>query len=418
MNNHYSKINISIILMSLICILSITACQVKVNNSDKQKSIKSVVADNSDKISNMQSLVGTWKAKLDGDKPWDFIIDIVYTPNESKLLLSSNFHKFHYLPLDSTIKDNCLEFFMNDVEHRMTFNLKKTDSKILSGTLKQYDKIININFNKISETPTDNNYYVDFERVSPEQRISQLKEHAEYADDSTTIPFTYKLNEGNLYKDIINKYKINDEVKGKTDVELMVALLNVVCDNFPHNGNSKMPEKRDLISVVNYAKENLEGVNCRLLSIILSELCRAYGVPAKHISCLPKEDPCDECHVVVHAYSENLGQWIMLDPTFRLILKNEKNEYVNLSMLRNSLINDLKIIPNENAGHNGSPFSVDDYRSYMTKNTFRFSCATDYYFGAEEGYKKNVANMLIPKNYTQSKKERITTSPRAFWAKP
>jgi len=54
----------------------------------------------------------------------------------------------------------------------------------------------------------------------------------------------------------------------------------------------------------------------------------------------------------------------------------------------------------------------------MTKNTFRFSCATDFYFGAEGGRNRNIENMLVPLNYIEDTEERNTTSDSVFWVIP
>jgi hypothetical protein len=54
----------------------------------------------------------------------------------------------------------------------------------------------------------------------------------------------------------------------------------------------------------------------------------------------------------------------------------------------------------------------------MTKNTFRFSSATDLYYGADEGMNGNVENMLVPKGYTDDAAERTTISEEAFWVLP
>ena len=250
------------------------------------------------------------------------------------------------------------------------------------------------------------------------ERWQQLSEFSEYKDDNRKIPFTYELNQKEKYKELINKYDLDSVVKWYEDVELMKVLLNWFCDNFKHNGSTGLPSKHDAITLTNHYKKHPDGINCRGVSIILAEILRAYGVPAKHITCMPKEAVFDDCHVVVHAYSKKLNQWIMLDPTYRLILQNSKGDYINLPMLREALINKDELIPNTNAGHNGEAFDINDYCEYMTKNTFRFMCATDYYFGAEEGVGKNRKNILVPVNYSDDISKSNTTSDKAFWALP
>ena len=119
------------------------------------------------------------------------------------------------------------------------------------------------------------------------------------------------------------------------------------------------------------------------LSVILAEMLRTCGIEAKAIMCIPSSEPCEECHVVVHAWSRSLNQWVMLDPTYRLILRNRDGRPMSLPMLREALANEEPLYPNSTAGRNGQPFSMEYYRAYMTKNTFRFACATDFYAGGD-----------------------------------
>jgi transglutaminase-like putative cysteine protease len=245
------------------------------------------------------------------------------------------------------------------------------------------------------------------------QRLAQLKNYDTYKDDGISIPFTYDLNRRDLYTELINEYDLDAVVEGHSDVDLMMILLNWVCDNFEHNGGSGLPDERDAVSLIKYYNENPGGINCRGVAMILAELLRLYGIEAKHITvCSPDEDAY--VHVVTHAYSKELNQWIMLDPTYRLILKDEKGKYMDLAMLRNSFINNEQIFANENAGHNKEKFTIDSYKRFMVDYMFRFTCTTHYTFGSEGG-----ENILIPVGYDEkTQAEVITTSPTAFWIIP
>ena len=203
---------------------------------------------------------------------------------------------------------------------------------------------------------------------------------------------------------------------GHSDIDLMIALLNWVCDNFAHNGNSGVPYDRDIISIINFSKENTGGLNCRLLAIMLAELLRLYGIEAKHITAHPIEDSF--VHVVTHAYSRKYNQWIMLDPTFRLYLKNGNGNYMDLAELRDSFIDNEEIFANNNAGRNGWRFDMNSYKRFIVDYLFRFSCATNFTFGTEDGRGENHRNILVPVGFNEQTGDIITTSANAFWAAP
>lgn len=271
---------------------------------------------------------------------------------------------------------------------------------------------------KGSVKTTDKELDEDYPNYTYQDRLEQLTDFSEYGGKNTVIPFTYQLKFRDKYNDLIDAYNLDAVTAGCDDVELMMKLMNWVCDNFQHNGMSGLPKKHNAYEIIDFCKDNSYAINARGLSILLAELLRLYGIPAKHITCMPKEAVFEDCNVVVHAYSEKYGQWIMLDPTYRLILKNENGDYVNLPMLRKILINNQPLYMNEEAGRNGNAFDMEYYREYMTKNTFRFSCATDFGFGSEEGTGNNIRNMLIPLNYDEDKSQRTTTSEETFWALP
>lgn len=373
-----------------------------------------------DRKNDLSQFRGQWKGIYESgqNEIYDIVLDIDPNNSEEKVLFSSDSWNCYFFPVNWEVKNGQMILSMNDETHRVIISLSFNDSKMLCGTYEQYGNSYVLSLDKASDTPAFGKFYRNTYTFAELERKQQLVDYATYAEDDVTISFTYDLNNRTEYENIIKEYNLDKLTDGMTDVDLMIALLNWVCDNFRHNGSSGMPKQRNANMIIDYCKQNPSGINCRGLSILLAEMCRVYGIPSKHITCMPKEALFDECHVVVHAYSEELGQWIMLDPTYRLILQDEKGDYINLSMLRNFLINDINLIPNENAGRNGNVFDINNYRTYMTKNTFRFSSATDFYYGAEDGYNGNVDNMLIPVNYTDGDSERTTTSDGVFWQIP
>lgn len=369
--------------------------------------------------SDLSSYGGIWEGEITTSfLTYDAIFDIYVEDETQKVLISSNTCNIKYQEVNWSVKDNVLEILMNDEAHRAEIKLSFTDNKTLKGTYFQYGETDEISFYKTSDKAANGSFTYIYPNYTYKERLQQLKDFTEYEEDNVTIPFSYDLDQRNKYEELIQEYDLDSLTKGYEDIDLVIVLLKWVSDNFKHNGNSGLPVDRDAFNLIDFYKENPDGINCRGLSILLSELLRVYGIPAKHITCMPKEKVFNDCHVVVHAYSKKLNQWIMLDPTFKLVLQNEYGDYINLQTLRKMLINNETLISNKDAGWNGNSFDMEDYREYMTKNTFRFTCATDFYFGAEARVNRNIDNMLIPKGYTEDKSERTTTSDTAFWVLP
>lgn len=92
--------------------------------------------------------------------------------------------------------------------------------------------------------------------------------------------------------------------------------------------------------------------NCRRLSLILSQLLRAFNFKAYHITCCPYEEPFDDCHVIVNVYCPSLNKMIILDPTYNLYIMKESGTIIDVKEFRNALINDEKLIFNKDYFNN------------------------------------------------------------------
>ena len=113
---------------------------------------------------------------------------------------------------------------------------------------------------------------------------------------------------------------------------------------------------------------------------------------------MPYEEPFDDCHVVVDCLLPS-GKRIMLDPTWRLYLKDKDGEYVSLPRLRELLLAGEPIFENPTADYNGQGFAKEYHRNYMTKNCFRFARSTLAKEGVDGRTKTSRYIELIPKGY-------------------
>lgn len=361
-----------------------------------------------------------------------------------------------YPPNEWRAEGGAITFSFYDSPWRAEFILRPQSDQTFTGTFTQYGKSANITFTRSSASPAPEGKLqtqFQFEGKTENEWLAELRRFPSFSNRGEKIPFTYELNRLDKSRSMIELYGVDKIIGSGTDIDQMKALLDVISRNFVHNGSIAVPEQLDPLSVIAYHNQ-YGGIECRGLSVILAEMLRVCGIPAKPVMCISSVEP-SECHVVVHAYSASLKQWVMLDPTYRLMLKNEKGQYISLPMLRDALIHGETLIPNDDAGHNGQPFYLPYYRAYMAKNTFRFACATDFYFGGErfadtdvkgEGgsdaaelfgsssqdslspeqrkavLDQNTQNMLVPAGYDvpyrYSRSEKLTTYADGFWAAP
>ena len=241
-------------------------------------------------------------------------------------------------------------------------------------------------------------YYIT-KHTTYTRRIEQLNNFPDFVDDGTQITFTFDLNRRDLYMDMIEEFGLDEITAGHEDVELMRVLLNWVSNNFPHHGNSGLPDNRDAMSIIGYIRENPRGINCRGLAILLAEVLRLYGIEAKHITVIPPEDE-HPVHVVTHAFSRELQQWIMLDPTYGIYLTDENGNFMNLYTLRRAFAEGAPLFANADAGHNNRRFNMREFRQFTACYLFRFSTGTHFGFGSEHGDDDNLRLMLVPYSFS------------------
>lgn len=218
---------------------------------------------------------------------------------------------------------------------------------------------------------------------------------------------------------ILEKYNFSTYLKdvNAASDEIVFQVLAFVCNHFGHDGGCNLTEKRNITGLIEFCESNDNKTNCRGLAMLLASLLRLVGVKARHITCMPYEDPFRDCHVVVDCLLPS-GKRVMLDPTWRLYLKDEEGEYVSLERFRKLLLSGDPVFANEDASYNGGTFDLEYYRNYMTKNTIRFSRGTLYKDGLDDYAAR--ALVLVPakypvKNFSSIVRKDFVFDDRAFW---
>lgn len=255
--------------------------------------------------------------------------------------------------------------------------------------------------------------------VSLGQRLTLLEQFPHFSGKGANIPFTYELFVRENCRRTIERYDLDSRMKGLTDSERILALLEWVSGHFCQDGSAAPPWPFTPDSMVEYCETHQNSTNCQGLAAILAGLLRAYGIPAKSIYCMPAEHPFADCHVVVHAYSAALKQWILLDPSYCCVVFDENGNYLDLPGLRQAYIQGRhQLLHTWDKFHHPNP--AEDFPfwlGYMAKNTFRFSCTLSHSGCLALDWKKQVE--LIPDGYQHhSGDETVTSDSRAFWAFP
>lgn len=344
------------------------------------------------------------------------------TPLRMKMSFSSSGH-YHFEPNCVYEKDGYFCYEINDEYYRMVYHIQYRNGE-LEGFYVQHGKTTPVRYVKLDDVPEDAPYqFLPPEVYVPETnqtRIEILKQYAKY-DRSKEYGCDNAFVLGGKVPPILEKYHYSEYIKGldPTRDEIAFKLLDFVCDHFGHNGSGGLGSGRSITDLIEFCEKNDHKSNCRGLAILLASLLRLNGIKAQHITCLPYEEPCRDCHVVVDCLLPS-GKRIMLDPTWRLYLRDKEGQYVSLPQLREILLADEPIFENSTAAYNGTAFAKEYHRNYMIKNTLRFARCTLNKDGVDGRTMTSRYIELIPQGYptekfSKSEKAGFVYNDLEFW---
>lgn len=242
-----------------------------------------------------------------------------------------------------------------------------------------------------------------------------------------TLPrFTYmNPNDSNLVQ--LRKHFNLDSIAGSGDeISKIKNLLYWVHNIVPHDGNSRNPEERNTIAMVELCKKENRGVNCRMMAQMLNECYLAMGFKSRFITCMPKV-MINDCHVINAVYSNTLNKWLWMDPTFNAYVTDEKGNLLGIGEVRERLRNNQPVVLNEDANWNNKNKQTKEYYLdyYMAKNLYYVTCPLQSEYNAEINYPGKKWSMyisLVPEGYSTNGKPGATAydshNDSYFWQSP
>ncbi len=212
-------------------------------------------------------------------------------------------------------------------------------------------------------------------------KLQVLKESKPYNSRSAeyTKLFTYAQPDDSILQRSREYFNL-DSVAGKgDDISRIKNLLYWVHDVVRHDGSSGWPDCHfNLPDLVNLAKEQERGYNCRFMAFMLTEALLAEGIPARYITCQSKAWNTDnDCHVICVAWSTSLNKWVWIDPTFAAYVSDENGLLLHPGEVRYRLQNDLPLVLNEDANWNHEEMQTKEWYldHYMAKNLYLLSAS-------------------------------------------
>lgn len=218
-----------------------------------------------------------------------------------------------------------------------------------------------------------------------EERIGALK-MADAFRSERTVSIKYPADEDrDSYEELKNAYPIQSVAGEGDDFERAVRLLKWLSANTKHKGNYDNHVKAHAKPLLDYSfGKDENGINCAALSQALTEMLLAVGIKARKIFMMPLSPYDSDNHVVVEAYSEKIGKWYMLDPTYGL--------YASYNGIPQSIMEIRALLAdgerpefNSDSHYNGEKYDIEFTYDYYAKNMYWFFLTDVQGYSFEKG---------------------------------
>jgi hypothetical protein len=252
-----------------------------------------------------------------------------------------------------------------------------------------------------------------------------LKKFSKYSDSAIYIPTT-TFQKADKLLEFRLKYNLDSIAGTGNEFSKIVNLMRWVHRIVRHDGSSMNPANKSADQLITICKQENRGVNCRMMAMILNDAYLSMGFKSRYITCLPKGEKFQECHVINMVYSNDYKKWLWMDPSFEVFVMDENNIPLGIHEVRDKLINDQFVKLSDGLNWNGKPYSGGEEKylhEYMAKNLFRFSIPVESVSGYESKGNSRVYIDLFPVGYNPSNFEfgvkignkYYTTNSEDFW---
>lgn len=184
--------------------------------------------------------------------------------------------------------------------------------------------------------------------------------------------FSY-LDEYYLLKE---KYSLNKVIKGNSDFQRALSIMQWLTDSTYYNGYQVVFSKMlpdDALSILDFAykKPFKYAINCRFKAIVLTDLLISLGFKAYPVAMFDSAKNAN--HFTVHVYLNDAQKWVLLDPSFNTYFTDDYGKVLNAFELRNIFLNGKEPIIN-GYNFNRTKECLDVYKEIFIK-----SCLSNLY---------------------------------------
>ena len=208
-------------------------------------------------------------------------------------------------------------------------------------------------------------------------------------------------------------YRLDQVAGGGDDWSKVLNLMQWLSDGVCHRGDisKALPEvcrslPMNAFGLLEYSfgKGQDSGINCYMLSIVLTEVCLSLGMKSRIVSLNPLNPYDYDNHLVTVVWCTSLSKWVMVDPSYNAYLCDSEGGILSPWETRDRLCRHKTISCNDELTYNGAHYRSEDYLTYIAKNLLYMHSPTLSGFGTTATSEKTWLT-LTPKNIDVCKRE-------------
>lgn len=241
--------------------------------------------------------------------------------------------------------------------------------------------------------------------------LLRLFDEFDSVPDESAPGFQYELTHPELGR-LREQYGLDDVAGDGDDWSKVRNLMQWMCDGISHRGDiaKALPEvsrslPKNALSLLEYSygKGQENGLNCYMLSIVLSEMCLALGIKSRIVSLNPLNPYDYDNHLVTVVWYASLSKWVMADPSYNAFICDSEGTILNPWETRDRFCRHKPITCNDELTYNGASYNTEDYLTYIAKNLLYLHSPTFNGFGCATSGKPWLT--LAPKDFDVCKQE-------------
>lgn len=225
-----------------------------------------------------------------------------------------------------------------------------------------------------------------------------------------SIQFTYQRKEHADLTALRETLKLEEIAGEGPETQQIIRLMQFVHQLVRWDGSAPWPQGTlNTKTILQHSQETDQGVNCRMMAIILQEVYLSMGFPARIVGCIPLDPNDNDSHVITTVWAADLGKWLWMDPSFNTYVMDNHGTPVGVEEVREGLIAGKQFKLSEGANVRGNRLKESFYFNYyMTKNLYAMVSPMEARYGYEGSPGQRFVVMLVPAiEYPDNPQDRI-----------